>query len=306
MLARKRQDDDRPALSQPEKEKVMIAVTGVSGHLGRLVVEALLAKTKAANIIALVRNPDSVADLAACGVTARKADYDDPQSYVDALEGVDKLLLVSSSAVGQRAAQHKAVIDAAKTNGVKLVAYTSILRADTSPILLAAEHKETEAMLAASGLDHVLLRNGWYNENYTENLAPVLEHKAVIGHAGEGRVAAASRADYAAAAAAVLLSDDDQSGKIYELAGDTDFSLADYAANVAKAAGKEITYVDMPQQAYAEALTDAGVPEGFANVLADADAALRAGWLSDDSKTLSALIQRHTTPIEDSIKAALA
>ncbi len=283
----------------------MIAVTGASGHLGRLVVEALLGSAKPATIIALVRNPDAVSDLVERGVIVRKADYDKPQSYADALDGVDKLLLVSSSAVGQRVPQHKVVIDAAKANGVKLVAYTSILRADTSPISLATEHRETEAMLASSGLNHVILRNGWYSENYTENLAPVLEHKAVIGHAGEGRVATASRADYAAAAAAVLVSTDDQSGKIYELAGDTNFSMAEYASKVSQATGKEITYVDMPQQAYAEALIGAGVPEGFANMLADADAALRAGWLNDESKSLSRLIKRPTTPIEDSIKAAL-
>lgn len=283
----------------------MIAVTGASGHLGRLAIKSLLEKTEAGTIIALVRNPDAVADLAAVGVIVRKADYDQPESYVEALKGVDKLLLISSSAVGQRIAQHSAVIEAAKANGVGLIAYTSILKADKSPILLAQEHVATEKLLASSGVPHVILRNGWYVENYTENMAPVLEHGAVIGAAGEGRVAAASRADYAAAAAAVLTSTEAQAGKIYELAADEDFSMTDYAAAIAKASGKAIAYVDMPEADYVKALVGAGVPEGFAQVLADADSAIKAGWLTDASKTLSGQICRPTTSVADSIKAHL-
>nr|WP_321526206.1 SDR family oxidoreductase [uncultured Cohaesibacter sp.] len=283
----------------------MIAVTGASGHLGRLAIKSLLEKTEAGTIIALVRNPDAVADLAAVGVIVRQADYDQPESYVEALKGVDKLLLISSSAVGQRIAQHSAVIEAAKANGVGLIAYTSILKADKSPILLAQEHVATEKLLASSGVPHVILRNGWYVENYTENMAPVLEHGAVIGAAGEGRVAAAYRADYAAAAAAVLASTEAQAGKIYELAADEDFSMTDYAAAIAKASGKGIAYVDMAEADYVKALVGAGVPEGFAQVLADADCAIKAGWLTDASKTLSGLIGRPTTSVADSVKAHL-
>ena len=283
----------------------MIAVTGASGHLGRHVIAALLTKTDAVNIIALVRNPEAVADLADKGVTVRKADYDDPASYDEALRGVDKLLLISSSAVGQREAQHKTVIDAAKANGVKLIAYTSLLKADSSPMMLAAEHVATEKYLAASGLPHVLLRNGWYNENYTENLAPVLEHGVVAGHAGEGRVAPASRADYALAAAVVLTSADEQAGKIYELAGDEDFTLALYAEAVSAAVGKPVAYADMGFDELVQMLIGAGVPEGFAQVLADSDAGIKNGWLNERSKTLSSLIGRATTPIAQSIKAAL-
>ncbi|WP_373237631.1 SDR family oxidoreductase, partial [Cohaesibacter celericrescens] len=246
----------------------MIAVTGASGQLGRLVIKSLLNQTAPSNIIALVRNADTVADFAALGVTVRTADYELPESYAEALKDVDKLLLISSSAVGQRTPQHASVINAAKANGVQLLAYTSILRTDVSPIMLAREHKETEALIAASGVPAVLLRNGWYSENYTENLAPVLQHGAVIGHAGEGRIATASRSDYAAAAAAVLLSNEDQAGKIYELAGDEEFSLSEYAAVVASVSGKQVSYIDMPQQDLTNALIGAGLPEGFAAMLA--------------------------------------
>ena len=283
----------------------MIAVTGVSGQLGRLIVESLLEKTDASNIIALVRKPEAVEDLAAKGVAVRKADYDDPAGYVEALKGVDKLMLVSSSAVGQRVAQHKAVIDAAKANGVALLAYTSILSADVSPMLLAEEHRATEAMLKESGMPHVLLRNGWYSENYTGNLAPALEHGAVIGHSGDAKVAPAERADYAAAAAAVLLSDEDQAGKIYELAGDNGFTLSEYAAAVSELSGKPVAYVDMSEDDYVAALVGAGVPEGFAKVLGNSDDGARNGWLFNDSKSISKLIGRPTTPISESIKKAL-
>ena len=283
-----------------------IAITGASGQLGRLVIDALLAETNASNIIALVRNPDAVADLAAKGIELRKADYDDAPGYVEALKGINKLLLISSSAVGQRVPQHRAVIDAAKANNVSLLAYTSLLNLDTSPIMLGAEHKETETLIRQSGVPFTFLRNGWYNENYTGTLPAVLEHGAVIGHSGEGQVKSAARADFALAAAKVLTSAEDQSGKIYELAGSDGFSKADLAGLVAKASGKEIAYVDMAQEAFAQALIGAGLPEGFAQALADADAGLKAGHLTSDRTDLQDLIGRPTTPIADSIKTALA
>ena len=284
----------------------MIAVTGASGHLGRLVIKALLERTEASEIVALVRNPEAVSDLAAKGISVRKADYDQPESYAEALKGVEKLLLISGSAVGQRVPQHKAVVEAAKANGVKFMAYTSILRADQSPMLLAEEHAATEAILNASSIPHALLRNGWYNENYSENLAPVLETGAVIGCSGEGRVASASRADYAEAAAVVLTSSvEEQAGKIYELAGDESFTMSAFAAKVATLSGKKAAYMDMSKEDYIAALTGAGVPEGFAQVLADSSANAAGGWLEDNSKTLSALIGHPTTTIAESIKAAL-
>jgi NAD(P)H dehydrogenase (quinone) len=243
-------------------------------------------------------------DLAALGVQVRKADYTQHATLQAALAGVNKLLLISSSEVGQRTPQHRAVIDAAKAAGVKLIAYTSLLHADTSALGLATEHKETETALAASGVPFILLRNGWYTENYETVVPTAVQYGAVMGSARDGRIAAASRADYAAAAAAVLVRDG-QAGKVYELAGDTAFTLTELAAEIAAQSGKPVAYMDMPQADYAAALVKVGLPEGFAALLADSDAAAANGGLFDDGKQLSQLIGRTTTPISSVIVAAL-
>jgi NAD(P)H dehydrogenase (quinone) len=282
----------------------MIAITGATGQLGRLVIQELLRSVPANQIIAAVRTPAKAQDLAALGVQVRQADYAQPATLQAAFAGVDKLLLISSSEVGQRAPQHRAVIDAAKAAGVKLIAYTSLLRADTSALGLAAEHKETEAALHASGVPFVLLRNGWYAENYAGTVPMAVQHGAVMGSAREGRIAAASRADYAAAAATVLVREG-QAGKVYELAGDTSFTMAEFAAEIASQSSKPVAYVDMPPADYAAALVKVGLPEGFAALLADSDAAAANGGLFDNSGQLAQLIGRSTTPIASVIAAAL-
>jgi NAD(P)H dehydrogenase (quinone) len=282
----------------------MIAITGATGQLGRLVIQELLRSVPANQIIAAVRTPAKAQDLAALGVQVRQADYAQPATLQAAFAGVDKLLLISSSEVGQRAPQHRAVIDAAKAAGVKLIAYTSLLRADTSALGLAAEHKETEAALHASGVPFVLLRNGWYAENYAGTVPMAVQHGAVMGSAREGRIAAASRADYAAAATTALVREG-QAGKVYELAGDTSFTMAEFAAEIASQSGKPVAYVDMPQADYAAALVKVGLPEGFAALLADSDAAAANGGLFDNSGQLAQLIGRSTTPIANVIAAAL-
>jgi NAD(P)H dehydrogenase (quinone) len=220
------------------------------------------------------------------------------------MNGVKRVVLVSSSEVGQRAAQHQNMIDAAQATGVELLAYTSILHADTSPLALAEEHVATETALKASNVPHVVLRNGWYSENYTMSAGMAVEHGAVLGSAGEGKYSTAARADYADAAATVITSED-QAGKVYELAGDEAFTLAQYAAYIAKISGKEVVYQDLPEAEYAKVLVEVGLPEGFAAVLADSDVGASKGGLFDDSQTLSKLIGRPTTPIQDSIKLAL-
>jgi NAD(P)H dehydrogenase (quinone) len=283
----------------------MIAVTGATGQLGRLVIDALLKHIPAAEIVAAVRSPEKAADLASRGVIIRQADYSRPETLSDALTGVDKLLLISSSEVGQREAQHKAVISAAKTAGVKLIAYTSLLHADRSPLSLATEHLATEAALAHSGVPYVLLRNGWYSENYAASIVPALAHGAFIGAAQQGRIASAAREDYAEAAAKVLISDH-QAGKVYELAGDDVYTLADFAAQLSQQSGKAVSYVDLGQEGFAKALLDAGLPAGLAELLADSDAGAAQGGLFDDSHVLSQLIGRATTPISEVIRRALA
>ena len=277
----------------------MILVTGASGQLGNLVINSLLAKGVAADqIVAAVRSPEKATALQERGVVVRN-------SLKAAMNGIKRVVLVSSSEVGQRAAQHQNVIDAAQATGVELLAYTSILHADTSPLALAEEHVATEAALKASNVPHVVLRNGWYSENYTMSAGMAVEHGAVLGSAGEGKYSTAARADYADAAATVITSED-QAGKVYELAGDEAFTLAQYAAYIAKISGKEVVYQDLPEAEYAKVLVEVGLPEGFANILADSDVGASKGGLFDDSQTLSKLIGRPTTPIQDSITLALS
>ena len=279
-------------------------VTGAAGNLGSLAVEALLDRGVApGDIVATARDTDRLAGFAARGVVTRRLDYDDPASIDAALEGVHRLLLVSSSSVGQRVPQHLAVLEAAARRGVELVAYTSILRADSTSLALAGDHQATEQILADLGLPHVLLRNGWYFENYTAQLPVQLEH-GVFGAAGEGRISGASRADYAEAAAAALLADD-SAGKVHELGGDESFTMADYAAVLSEHSGQPVSYVDLPQAEYAAVLESAGVPAPFAQVLADGDRGVAEGELYEGSGTLSALIGRPTTPLSDAVKAAL-
>lgn len=283
-----------------------ILVTGASGQLGALTVAALLKKVPAAQLIATARDPAKLAELAALGVEVRQADYTVPTSLEAAFQGVDRLLLISSSEVGQRLPQHRNAIEAAKRAGVKLLAYTSILRADSTPLLLGEEHRQTEELLRASGIPFVFLRNGWYSENYTAALAGVLEHGAVLGSAGEGRLSTASRADYAEAAAAVLASSEDPADRIYELAGDQGFTLGEYAAEVARQAYKPVVYQDLPEAEYKAVLVQLGLPDAFAGILAQSDAAAAQGGLYDDSRQLSQLIGRGTTPITTSIAEAIA
>ncbi|WP_394516866.1 SDR family oxidoreductase [Pantoea sp. SGAir0175] len=283
----------------------MIAITGATGQLGRLVINALLKKVPASEIIAVVRSPEKAQDLQALGVALRTADYNQPQTLQGAFAGVQKVLQISSSEVGQREAQHRAVIDAAKAAGVSFIAYTSLLHADTSPLGLGVEHRATEALLQASGIPYALLRNGWYSENYAASIAPALAHHAFIGAAGNGRIASAAREDYAAAAAEVI-SRDDQAGKVYELAGDDTYTLAEFSAEITRQSGEQVEYVNLPPAEFSAALIGAGLPAPLAELLADSDAGAAQGALFDDSHTLSKLIGRPTTPFAAVIKATLA
>lgn len=287
-----------------QTSELVIAVTGTSGHLGRLVVEALLAENVPANrIVALARDPQKIADFAERGVQVRPGDYAQPKTLDAAFEGVERLLLVSSNEVGQRFAQHKNAVEAARQANVKFIAYTSIPKANVSEMQLAAEHRATEQIIRDSGLRFAFLRNSWYFENYTEQLASTLEHGAVFGSAGDGRVGAASRADYAAAAAAVLIGDAEN--KVYELGGDTAFTLSDLAAEISEQTGREIVYRDLPVEEYAQAIIGAGFPEPVARVLADADLGIKRGDLLVESGDLSRLINRPTTTLDEAVASAL-
>lgn len=278
-----------------------IAITGATGHLGRLVVDRLKAKVRPNDIIALVRSPEKAGDL---GIAARAFDYSKPEMLAAALSGVDTLLLISSSEVGQRTTQHRNVIEAAKAAGVKRIVYTSLLHADVSPLNLADEHRATEAELKASGLSHTVLRNGWYTENYTASIQPALEHNAFVGSAGEGRISSAPRSDYADAAVAVLTTHG-HDGHVYELAGDDAYTLADFAAEISKQAGKDIPYVNVPESDYAAILVKAGLPDWIAHGLASWDVGASNGALFDDGRQLSKLIGRPTLPLSAIVAAAI-
>jgi len=283
----------------------MIVVTGATGKLGRLVVAGLLERLPPNQVVAAVRSPEKAKDLAARGVIVRQADYSKPATLEAALAGAEQVLLISSSEVGQRATQHAAVIEAAGRAGVRLLAYTSVLHGEASKLGLAVEHQATERALRASSVPWVLLRNGWYLENYTENLGPALQHGAFIGCARDGRIAAASRADYAAAAVAVLTSAN-QEGRIHELAGDRPFTMADLAAEVSRQVGKPIAYQDLTPEQHRAALVGAGVPAPFADLLVDSDLGIAQGELDDTTGTLRRLIGRPTTTLAEAVAAALA
>lgn len=280
----------------------MIAITGATGQLGQHVIETLLYTVPASQIVAIVRNPGKATALSQQGITVRQADYTDEAAFTHALQGIDKLLLISSSEVGQRTPQHRNVINAAKAANVKFIAYTSLLHADRSPLGLHVEHVETEKLLADSGIPYALLRNGWYTENYLASAPAALEHGVFIGAAGTGKIASATRADYAAAAARVI-SEEGHAGKIYELAGDEGWTLSQLAAELTKQSGKEVVYQNLSEADFAAALKGFGLPDGLADMLADSDIGASKGGLFDDSQTLSKLIGRPTTSLADSVNA---
>ncbi|MCP3097944.1 SDR family oxidoreductase [Myxococcus sp. K15C18031901] len=282
----------------------MIVVTGATGHLGRHVIDQLLQKVPASQVVAAVRSPDKAKDLAARGVQVRHADYDQPATLESAFQGAQQLLLISANEVGRRLPQHEAAVNAARKVGVRLLAYTSVLHADTSGISLAAEHLGTEKAIRASGLPFVLLRNGWYLENYTENLGSALQHGVLLGAARDGRIAAAARADYAAAAVAALTTPG-QEGKVHELAGDAPFTMSELAAEVARQAGKPVAYKDLPEAEYEKALQGFGLPGPVAQMLASADAGIARGELDDRSGQLHRLIGRATTSLAQAVAAGL-
>lgn len=280
-----------------------IAVTGATGHLGGLVVESLLERGVAAsNLVAIVRNEQKAADLTAKGIALGVAAYEDEAALTTALEGVDRLVLVSGSEVGQRLAQHTNIINAAKAAGVKFIAYTSLLNLDTSELGLAPEHAGTEKLLAESGIDHAVLRNGWYWENYASALDSGKAAGKFFGAAGDAKVSGAARRDYAEAAAIVVTSDN-QAGKVYELAGSPALTYQEIADAAAKVIGKEVTYVDQSVDEYTATLEGFGMPAEMAAVFAGMDPIIAKGALYSESTDLQDLIGRPSTSAVDALSA---
>ncbi|MGI5211946.1 SDR family oxidoreductase [Plantactinospora sp. CA-290183] len=283
----------------------MIVVTGATGHLGTLVIKDLLAAAvPASEIVAAVRSPERAAGLAELGVQVRRADYDDPESLATAFTGVDKLLFVSGSEVGQRVRQHRNVVDAARAAGPALLAYTSILNADTTRMVLAEEHKATEAMIRESGLPFVLLRNGFYLELYTADFDRALARGSIVDAAGDGRLSAATRPDLAGAAAAVLTTEGHEN-KVYELGGEPAFTMTELAEELSRQSGRTVVYQDLPPAEYAGLLVDAGLPPALADVYADTRVGTARGDLFTDSGDLPRLLGRPTTSLRTAVAEAL-
>ncbi|AUG79244.1 quinone oxidoreductase [Kitasatospora sp. MMS16-BH015] len=281
----------------------MIVVTGATGQLGRHVVEGLLAVVPASEVAVAVRSAEKAADWAARGVSVREVDYDRPETLAGAFAAGDRVLLISGNEIGKRTPQHLAVVEAAKAAGVGLLAYTSILGAATFG--LADEHRETEEAVLASGLPTVLLRNGWYTENYTAHAAGAVEGGAVLGSSGGGRVATAPRQDYAAAAVAVLTGEGHE-GRVYELSGDVAWSPEEYAAVLAAESGRPVVARDLSGPEYHEVLVSIGMPAAFADVFVDVEEGIGRGELAGTSGELARLIGRPTVPLAETVKQALS
>lgn len=282
-----------------------VGITGATGQLGQLVIAHLEQSAKNIQIVALVRNPEKAKPLFSNTIEIRAFDYNQIESLAQSLEGIDQLLLISSSEIGQRVAQHQAVIDAAKQANVKKIVYTSLLNADHSPLILAKEHKVTEQLLAESGLSYTILRNNWYSENYLGNLSQVISEGVLYGAAENGKISAAARLDYAQATANVLINPAfDQ--KIYELAGSTSFTLNDLANAITQVSGKPVRYQNLSAEDYAQALIGAGLPSVVADIITDTDVNAAKGVMFSESKDLEMILGRPTTNILDSVKQALA
>ncbi|MBG6142900.1 NAD(P)H dehydrogenase (quinone) [Labrenzia sp. EL_142] len=282
----------------------MIAVTGASGQLGRLVLKHLSILTHEP-VRALVRSPDKAQDLVSSQISVSRFDYNDPSGLAEGLAGVTRLLLISGSEVGQRVAQHAAVIEAAKSAGVSFITYTSLLNVPNSSLVLAAEHIDTESILSESGIAHAVLRNGWYLENYAGTVAAALQHGAVVGASGDGRISVAGREDYAEAAARVV-SGADLSTRVMELAGDQSISLSELAAEISRQTGRNIPFQNLTEDDYAGVLMGAGLPEAFARAIADADRGAASGELYNASTALRALIRRPTKPVSTFVAELLS
>ena len=280
-----------------------IVITGATGRLGRHVISSLLRlDVQLPDLVAAGRDEEKLGALRELGLATVRADYTEPATLEEAFAGADTVLLISSSEVGIRVPQHRNAVDAAVRAGVSRLVYTSALGADRGKLLLADEHLATEEAIAASGLPFTILRNGWY----TENFEPALRHAettgVVLASAGDGRVASATREDYAEAIAAVL-AQDGHAGRTYELSGDVAWSFDELAAALTEVLDREVTYRRLTPEQHLAELERTGVDESTARFLVALDANIEDGALDLVTGDLSRLLGRRTTALVDALRA---
>jgi NAD(P)H dehydrogenase (quinone) len=290
--------------------KRRVLIMNSTSQFGRLVIDSLLERLPPSRLVAGVRNPNSLAarNLRNLGVEVRPCDYARPDELAAAFEGIERLLLISSCEVGQRVSHHCNVIAAARRAGVKLIAYTSTLHADTSPLKIAEEHCETEVALRVSKAPYVLLRNGWCAEDIVVFVLSAIANDALfsfLSSASGVRISAAARADYAAAAAVVLSSDQDWSGRTYELAGDEASTLPSVVAELGRQLGERFSCWRLPEMERWARLVQSGFSERFSALIANLEKGAEKCGLCDENRQLNRLIGRPTTSLATTIAQVL-
>jgi len=266
----------------------MLLVTGGNGNLGRLIVAELAARIGPSFAVS-VREPAKAADLAAAGISVRQGNYDDEEAMARAFDGAETVLLISGDTPNEiRIPQHRNAIHAALRAGVKRVAYTSfVANAPDSAFPYAAVHRETEAMLQASGLAYTILRDSYMAETMFGVSRRALSWGRFAIPGGQGRVAWVRRIDAARAAVGALLGEGHEN-KVYALTGPAAYRYQDVAAALSELVGRNIPYVDISPEEYETLLSRENLPN-VVNLLGSAAAIKRDEFnvVTKDIETLS-------------------
>lgn len=283
----------------------MIAVTGASGRLGRLVVRLLLQHIDAADIVALSRRPAACVDL---GVTSRLLDFDDPDTLPRAFDGAERLMIISTNTLdpgGRRVRQHANAVGAAVRAGVGHLVYSSISCADDPehPAAVAADHRATEAVLADCGVPYTVLGNCMYTELIVMGLDTTLATGLMLDNCGGGASAYVSRADCAAVAAAVLASGSHE-GQRLNVTGPQALTQWEIAALITEFSGVPVQYVPIRDEETVAGLVAHGMPEETAQQFATIGRSIREGYTSTVTDVVERTTGRRATSIADFLATA--